>query len=80
LIYGIHPNLWGNGYATEAANAVLHYVLEELALPKIRADVDEPNISSVQVLEKLGMKRTGRAVVKGHPLLYFELYRSEDIT
>jgi RimJ/RimL family protein N-acetyltransferase len=72
LIYGIHPDYWGNGYATEAASAVLSYVLETLALPKVRADVDEPNMASVRVLEKLGMRRIGREVVNEHPLLYFE--------
>jgi RimJ/RimL family protein N-acetyltransferase len=73
LIYGVHPDCWGYGYATEAASAVLSYALDKLALPKVRADVDEPNIASVRVLEKLGMRRTGREVVNGHPLLYFEL-------
>jgi RimJ/RimL family protein N-acetyltransferase len=76
LIYGVHPARWGCGYATEAASAVLSYALENLALPKVRADVDEPNIASVRVLEKLGMRRTGREVVNGHPLLYFEKVRS----
>lgn len=78
LIYGVHPDRCGYGYATEAASAVLSYALEKLALPKVRADVDEPNIVSVRMLEKLGMRRTGRAVVNGHPLLYFEKLRSED--
>jgi RimJ/RimL family protein N-acetyltransferase len=72
LIYGVHPDRWGYGYATEAAKGVLSYALETLSLPKVRADVDEPNIASVRVLEKLGMRQTGREVVNGHPLLYFE--------
>jgi RimJ/RimL family protein N-acetyltransferase len=76
LIYGVHPDRWGYGYATEAASALLSYALDKLALPKVRADVDEPNIASVRVLEKLGMRRTGREVVNGHLLLYFELSRS----
>ncbi len=80
LIYGVHPDRWGQGYATEAASAVLSYALEKLALPKVRADVDEPNIVSVRVLEKLGMRRIGREVVNGHPLLYFEKLRSQDMT
>jgi ribosomal-protein-alanine N-acetyltransferase len=73
LIYGIHPDFCGEGYATEAAAAVLSYALEKLALPKVKADVDEPNAASVRVLEKLGMKRVKRAVVEGRPLLYFEV-------
>lgn len=78
LIYGVHPDRWGYGYATEAASTVLSYALENLALPKVRADVDEPNIASVRVLEKLGMRQTGRAVVNGHPLLYFEKLRQDN--
>ena len=71
LIYGIHPDFWGQGYATEAARAVLHNALQ-LGLRKVRADVDEPNVLSIRVLEKLGMEHTGRAIVAGRTLLYFE--------
>lgn len=77
LIYGVHPDFCGKGYATEAAGAVLKYALESLALPLVQADVDEPNVKSVRVLEKLGMKRTGRAIVAGRPLVYFQASRSE---
>lgn len=73
LVYGVHPDFWGEGYATEAACAVLGYALKSLALPKVKADVDEANVESVRVLEKLGMKRVNRAVLEGRPLLYFEL-------
>jgi RimJ/RimL family protein N-acetyltransferase len=72
LIYGIHPVHGGQGYATEAASAVLDYALGGLALPLVKADVDEPNVSSTRVLEKLGMRRTGRALSAGRPLLYYE--------
>jgi RimJ/RimL family protein N-acetyltransferase len=56
---------------------VLSYAFEELALSQVKADVDEPNVASVRVLEKLCMRRTGRAVVEGRPLLYFEQARGE---
>jgi ribosomal-protein-alanine N-acetyltransferase len=72
LLYGIHPDFWGRGYATEAAGAVLRYAAESLSVARVRADVDEPNVASVRVLEKLGMRCVGRAVVTGRPLLYFE--------
>ncbi|NES17514.1 MAG: hypothetical protein F6K41_00775 [Symploca sp. SIO3E6] len=35
-----------------------------------------PDEASVRVLEKLGMRQTGREVVNEHPLLYFEKLRS----
>jgi RimJ/RimL family protein N-acetyltransferase len=54
----------------------LGYALEALAVPKVSADVDEPNAASVRVLEKLGMRRVRRALVEGRPLLYFERVRA----
>ena len=72
LIYGIHPDFVGKGNATEAAGGVLSYAFDSLALFKVKADVDEPNVESVRVLEKLNMKRVNRAVVEGRTLLYFE--------
>jgi len=78
LIYGIRPDLWGSGLATEAAQAVLDYCLGVLQLPRIIADVDEPNLASVRVLEKLGMRFFRRAAVrKKLPLLYFEMCASD---
>lgn len=76
LIYGIAPDFWGNGYATESARAVLCYTLEELKCAKVIADVDELNIASVRVLAKLGMRQTKHAIVQGNPLLYFEYNHS----
>ena len=77
LIYGIHPDFCGKGYATEAAAAVLSYALETLALPLVKADVDEPNALSIRVLEKLTMVETGRTIVAGRPLVNYEKTRSE---
>jgi RimJ/RimL family protein N-acetyltransferase len=75
LIYGVHPSFCGKGFATEAARAILTYAFETLALPRVKADVDEPNVVSVRVLEKLGMARTGSAMVAGRPLVYYEKSR-----
>lgn len=73
LIFGTRPELWGRGYATEAASAVLRYAFDVLGIEQVVADVDEPNETSIHVLEKLGMSKTGRAMVNGRPLLYYEL-------
>lgn len=71
LVFGTRPQLWGRGYAREAAVAVLRYVFDELGLEQVVADVDEPNTVSIHVLERLGMVQTGRAVVDDRPLLYY---------
>lgn len=73
LIFGTRPDRWGRGYARAAAAAVVAYAFEVLGLPRIVADVDEPNLASIRVLERLGMYRTGGAVIKGRPLLYYAL-------
>ena len=73
LIYGLHPEFWGKGYATEAANAVVRYARENLELRLVKADVDEPNVESIRVLERIGMREVNQAVVDGRVLLYYEI-------
>jgi RimJ/RimL family protein N-acetyltransferase len=47
---------WGNGYATEAARAVLDYCRPRLAGRRIVATVLVANQASIRVLEKMGMR------------------------
>ncbi|NJP08763.1 MAG: GNAT family N-acetyltransferase [Leptolyngbyaceae cyanobacterium RU_5_1] len=72
LVFGTRPQLWGRGHVREATSAVLRYGLDVLDLEKVVADVDAPNNASIQVLEALGMSRTGGAIVNQHPLFYYE--------
>jgi RimJ/RimL family protein N-acetyltransferase len=55
IMYSLLPSAWGKGYATEAAAAVLGYVLDTLGLPEVLAEVDEGNTASRAIIEKLGM-------------------------
>ena len=48
---------WGNGYATEAAQAVIRFGFETLKQHRIYAEVISENRASVRVLEKIGMQR-----------------------
>ena len=73
LIFGTKPQLWGRGYAQEAALSVLHYAFDVLRLGRVVADVDEPNAASIRVLEALGMSRTQRAIANERPLLYYQI-------
>src|SRR5262249_28307082 len=73
LIYGIRADLWGRGYATEAAAAVLQHAFTTLRLPRVAADVDEPNEASVRILRKLGMSETARKTVGKQSLVCFEI-------
>lgn len=80
ILYGLHPNYWGLGFATEAADAVLKYGFEKRHLPVILVGVDPPNLASVRVVNKLGMTFNKRVQVNnmlGEPIevLYYGIDR-----
>lgn len=54
--YGFLPRAWGQGYAREAAAAVLAYGHSTLGLPRILAITDPDNVASIKLLEGLGMR------------------------
>lgn len=57
IFYSLAPGSWGQGYATEAARAVLAHALGPLGLPEVLAEVDEGNTASLAVIERLAMTR-----------------------
>ena len=58
--YEIAPHYWGNGYATEAARAIVELGFGPLDLHRIAAWCIAENTASSHVLEKLGMRLEGR--------------------
>lgn len=60
LMYGMAPQHWGRGYATELARALLHFGFEELGEERIWARTDPPNAASIRVMEKAAMTYAGR--------------------
>lgn len=59
LGYCFRRDVWGQGYATEAARALLRFGFEELTLHRITSTCDVDNNASARVLEKIGMQREG---------------------
>jgi ribosomal-protein-alanine N-acetyltransferase len=51
---------WGNGYATEAASALLRVAFEDLRWPEVIAMTAAINVRSRRVMEKLGMTHDPR--------------------
>ena len=56
------PEVHGQGYATEAARAVLQLAFGELGLHRVIATCDPRNGASYRVMEKLGMRREAHFV------------------
>lgn len=61
ILFGFLKDYWGNGFATEAANACLRFGFEEAHCSKIFATTLPENIASQSVLEKIGMLFIKRA-------------------
>jgi ribosomal-protein-alanine N-acetyltransferase len=59
LLFGLLPNFWGRGLATEAADRVCRHAFLDLGFSEIKAAIDLPNQASRRVLERLGMKQIG---------------------
>ena len=53
---------WRQGYATEAARAILDFAFGELRLHRVFGDCDPRNLGSIGVMERLGMRREARLV------------------
>ncbi len=57
--YVLASAAWGQGYATEAARAVLGWAFGALDLNRVQSETDTRNLASARVLEKLGFQREG---------------------
>jgi RimJ/RimL family protein N-acetyltransferase len=60
LGYELNPACWGQGYATEAARALLDFGFGTLGLSLVRASCLAENHASLRVLARLGMHLEGR--------------------
>ena len=57
-----HPDVAGQGYATEAVGALFAAAFGELGLRRLRARIDELNTASARLAERLGMRQEARLV------------------
>ncbi len=57
--YGIIPSYRGQGYASEAAQAMIAWAFAQPGVRRVTAECLADNAGSIRVLEKVGMRRTG---------------------
>jgi RimJ/RimL family protein N-acetyltransferase len=78
----LHPDFWGQGYATEAAAAALRFGFEKAGLTEIVAFTTTLNARSQAVMVRIGMGRDVEgdfdhpSVPEGSPLRRHVLYRA----
>ena len=69
----LDPDCWRRGYAAEALRAVIAHAFETLALPRLVALVDEPNLDSHRLMQKIGFTPTGACAGLRFPLAIYRL-------
>jgi RimJ/RimL family protein N-acetyltransferase len=75
------PEMWGSGYATEGARALLAFAFTQLRKDEVVAMTAAINLRSQRVMERLGMRRDPRddfdhpRVPAGHRVRPLMLYR-----
>jgi ribosomal-protein-alanine N-acetyltransferase len=75
--YRLHPDLWGQGLATEAARAVRDHGFDELNLARLISLIHPENVASQRVAEKNGMMPEKRTVFRGFPTIVYSLSQAE---
>jgi ribosomal-protein-alanine N-acetyltransferase len=58
IAWRLHKKYWGQGYATEAAHAALHFAFTELSLDEVVSFTAVINKRSQLVMERIGMTDT----------------------
>lgn len=53
--YHVRRDLWGNGYATEAARACIEYAFTKLGVDRVISLIRPENLQSIRVAEKNGL-------------------------
>lgn len=76
LLYAVHPERQRQGLAVEMAAAMLGRGFS-CGLDPIRASTDAPNLPSIRVLERLGMRRVGSTAATPWEQVHYAITRAE---
>ena len=76
LLYGLRPDCWGRGLATDASEAILRYAFGTLALPRVLGGADASNGRSLGVMQRLGMTPLPDAVPGLPGATYYSIERA----
>lgn len=79
VAYMLAPEAWGNGYATEAAQACRDWAFERLGVDRVVSFIALANEPSIRVAERNGMTRIKRLDVNalGIPIYVYAIARGE---
>lgn len=73
LIYALLPDHSQQGFATEAAQAIIDYAFKELHYTYLIAATDEPHLASQKVAQRLSMPFVEKKMEDGKPTLFYRI-------
>jgi ribosomal-protein-alanine N-acetyltransferase len=73
LLYGLLPTATGQGYATEASQAIIYHAFQELGFSYLIASCDAPHTASRRVAERLGMQFVEERTEQDKPTVFYRL-------
>jgi [ribosomal protein S5]-alanine N-acetyltransferase len=76
VLWALHPESWGKGYATETARAALCFGFSKLGLPAIFAMTMPDNHPSQAVMRRLGLRYRRNVIYKGVEALWLDIDRA----
>lgn len=76
LIYALLPSFSKQGFATEAAQAIIDYAFDSLGFSYLVAATDEPHLVSQKVAQRLGMSFVEKRTEEGKPTLFYRIEKS----
>lgn len=76
LGYTLAADVWGRGYASEAARACIGAAFAHLPAPRIVAKIEPGNDRSFRVADRLGLRRVETVHVDGRPHVLLALERA----
>jgi ribosomal-protein-alanine N-acetyltransferase len=71
--YMLAKEYWGQGLATEAANAILQYGFDQMGLSRLICVINPGNQASSRVAMKIGMRLEIDGDVNGEPTLLYSI-------
>jgi RimJ/RimL family protein N-acetyltransferase len=73
----LHPDAWGQGFATEAGHAMIETGFDRLGASQLCAVTEPDNLASRKVMERLGMHYEDIRTFYGVSLAYYLLDRPQ---
>jgi len=79
LGYRLHKDYWGQGLATEAAQAVKTFTFNQLSLQEVVSIIHPHNKASMRVAEKVGLSRWKETTFQDKPVVIYRAVEEQAI-